>query len=96
MQAQLDNAPEFDIKDIPELKDFVPGKPIRGFAVFKEHINKNGRPKSNDPKVGISVRIPLSAANRLRSSGPGWQTRISNYLIKGINEGEVEKISVVT
>ena len=61
----------------------------RGFAAFKEHINRNGRPKVKDPKVSVSIRIPLSAAQNLRATGPGWQTRMSNYLLKGISRGEL-------
>ena len=67
-----------------------PGKvAVRGFAAFKKHINRNGRPKVKDPKVSVSIRIPLSAAASLRATGPGWQTRMSDYLMKGISKGEL-------
>ena len=65
------------------------GKSIaRGFAAFKEHINRQGRPRAEDPKVSISIRIPLSKAAGLRATGPGWQTRISDFVIQGFDRGE--------
>jgi len=73
-----------------ETRDINPkGKSIaRGFAVFKEHINRQGRPKTEDPKVSISIRIPLSKADELRATGPGWQTRISEFIIKNYDQGK--------
>ncbi|MDR2268816.1 MAG: BrnA antitoxin family protein [Rickettsiales bacterium] len=65
-------------------------KPVaRGFAAFKEYINRNGRPKLEDPKVSISIRIPLSYAASMRATGPGWQTRMSEYIVRGIKRGEL-------
>ena len=74
-----------------ETSDINPGgKSIaRGFAAFKEHINRQGRPKAEDPKVSISIRIPLSKAAGLRATGPGWQTRISDFVVKGFDSGEL-------
>jgi len=89
LRTKIKKAPAFDIKEIPELKDFKPGKPVaRGFAQFKEFINRKGRPKSEDPRVNVSIRIPLSYAARLRSTGPGWQTRMGDYVINGINRND--------
>jgi uncharacterized protein (DUF4415 family) len=95
LRKKLKKAPAFDLKDIPELKDFKPGKPVaRGFAQFKEYINRNGRPKSEDPRVNVSIRLPQSYAARLRSTGPGWQTRMGEYVINGINRNDKELLVV--
>ena len=84
--TQAKSAPEVSIEEA----GIEPGIVVaRGFAAFKEHINRNGRPKAKDPKVSVSIRIPLSAANNLRATGSGWQTRMSDYLLKGINKGEL-------
>jgi uncharacterized protein (DUF4415 family) len=86
LKAMLSSAPEFTLDEM----GFKPGKPVaRGFAVFKEYINREGRPKAKDPKVSISIRIPQSKADGLRATGPGWQTRVSDFVIKGINSGEL-------
>ena len=61
-----------------------------GFAAFKEYINRKGRPKVDDPKVSISIRIPRSHAHALRATGKGWQTRTSKFLVEeGINKGKL-------
>jgi len=88
MKAVIKAAPEFDIEDIPELKGFVPGKPILGFKAFNEYINRGGRPKAEDPRVNISIRIPLSYASIMRNTGAGWQTRMGEFIIDGINKND--------
>jgi hypothetical protein len=53
LQALYDKAPEIDGGN--------PGKFIgRGFAVVKDYINKNGRPRVDDPKLNVSIRLPKS------------------------------------
>jgi uncharacterized protein (DUF4415 family) len=72
----IKNAPEFDMNEIPELKDFKPGKTIaRGFAQFKEYINRKGRPKSKETLQGIYIRLTRDTVEKLRSFGRGWQSR---------------------
>ena len=83
IKALLDAAPEFEDDPNPDGKLMA-----RGFAIFKEYINRQGRPKVEDPKVSISIRIPLSKATGLRATGPGWQTRVSDFVIKGYDHGE--------
>ena len=34
------------------------------------------------PQFRISIRIPLSKATGLRATGPGWQTRVSDFVFK--------------
>ena len=86
MMTQLETAPEFTNEEM----DVKPGPIVaRGFAAFKEYINKNGRPKAEDPKVSISIRIPLSCASALRATGKGWQTRTSEFVVDGINGGKL-------
>jgi uncharacterized protein (DUF4415 family) len=79
-------------KSAPEEKKlpFKPG-PVaaRGFAAFKEHINRNGRPKAIDKKVIVAIRIPNSTLEKLRATGRGWQTRVSEYLETGIANGNL-------
>ena len=85
-RAQLEAAPEFTNEEM----DVEPGPVVaRGFAAFRECINKNGRPKVEDPKVSISIRIPRSCATALRATGKGWQTRTSEFVVAGINAGKL-------
>ena len=41
---------------------------------------RRGRPKSEDPKVAISIRLSQDVLNRFKASGPGWQSRIDAAL----------------
>ena len=73
-----------------EVRDINPGgkSVARGFATFREHINRNGRPKIADRKVKISIRLPESSVTKFRSV-PGYSTIISDYVMKGIASGAV-------
>ena len=83
VKDMLNVAPEFDI-------DGEPGKYIgRGFDSFKKYINKKEPKKVGDPKVNVSIRIPLSYAAELRASGRGWQTRLGEYIVNGIKRGDL-------
>ena len=65
------------------------GKSIAGgFAAFREHINRNGRPKVADKKIKISIRLPESCVTKFRSV-PGYSTVISDYVMKGIASGAI-------
>ena len=51
--------------------------------------NPGGRPSATDKKIIISMRLKTSDVEKLRASGPGWQTRASNYLSHGIANGRI-------
>jgi len=61
----------------------------RGFAAFKENINRNGRPTVAEKKVVVSIRIPGPDAEKLRAMGKGWQTKVGDYLVQGIRRGKI-------
>jgi uncharacterized protein (DUF4415 family) len=61
----------------------------RGFAAFKENINRSGRPTVAEKKVVVSIRLPSSDAEKLRTMGKGWQTKVGNYLVHGIRQGKL-------
>jgi len=73
-----------------EINDINPGgkSVARGFAKFREHINRKGRPKSTDKKVKISIRLPESYASKLRAVD-GYSTIVSDYVMKGIACGDI-------
>lgn len=43
-------------------------------------VNKGGRPKSENPRQLISLRLPPEVIARWRATGPGWQTRMAERL----------------
>ena len=89
-------------KEIPSLSTGISDEDIaagrvkrlgRGFASFKENINRSGRPTVAEKKVVVSLRIPGSEAEKLRAMGKGWQTKVCNYLIQGIRHGEIANVT---
>ena len=62
-----------EYKDLPELTEQ---------ALARAIVNKGGRPRSTNPRMLISIRLPLDVIERWKATGPGWQTRIAERLSK--------------
>jgi uncharacterized protein (DUF4415 family) len=60
---------EYD--ELPELTDDM---------LARGKINKGGRPRSENPKKLISIRLPEDVILKWRATGPGWQTRMAEKL----------------
>lgn len=43
-----------------------------------------GRPKLDDPKQQVTLRLDGIVLERFRAGGPGWQTRINEALRKAV------------
>ena len=43
-----------------------------------------GRPRSDAPKETIAIRLDQDVLERLRASGPGWQSRINQMLRRNL------------
>ena len=63
-----------EYKGLPELTDEMLKRAV---------VNKGGRPKSENSRQLISLRLPPEVIERWRSTGPGWQTRMAERLAKG-------------
>ena len=69
---------------------FVPSPVVgRGFASFKEHINRKGRPLKENKKQQINLRIDSDIVEFYKNTGAGWQTRINESLRKVIQLREM-------
>ena len=42
-----------------------------------------GRPKAEQPKRSITMRLDADVLARYKATGPGWQTRMGEVLAKG-------------
>ena len=62
-----------EYEELPELTDEM---------LARGKVNKGGRPKSDNPKKLISIRLTEDVIQRWRSTGPGWQTRMAEQLTK--------------
>lgn len=45
-------------------------------------VNKGGRPRSENPKKLISIRLPEDVISKWKATGPGWQTRMAEKLAR--------------
>jgi len=48
----------------------------------KKLVRKGGRPKSENPKRSVNIRLDADLLDHLRASGPGWQSRVNETLRK--------------
>lgn len=51
--------------------------------------SRRGRPKLDTPKVEVKIRLDAGTVEHLRSSGPGWQTRVNALLGKLVASGQL-------
>jgi uncharacterized protein (DUF4415 family) len=62
-----------EYKDLPELTDEMLSRAV---------VKKGGRPKSENPRQLISLRLPTDVIAKWRATGPGWQTRMADRLTR--------------
>jgi uncharacterized protein (DUF4415 family) len=51
-------------------------------AFVGERLVRRGRPKSDNPKHAVSLRLDPDVIAWFKRGGPGWQTRINDELRK--------------
>lgn len=69
--------------------DFASAKPFtEAFPEVAEKIRRNvgGRPKSDNPKLPISIRLDQDVIAKFKATGPGWQSRINEVLRKSATQ----------
>jgi uncharacterized protein (DUF4415 family) len=62
-----------EYKELPELT---------AKQLARARVNKGGRPRSENPRKLISIRLPADVIERWKATGPGWQTRMAERLSK--------------
>lgn len=62
-----------EYEELPELTDDM---------LAKGKVNRGGRPRSENPKKLISIRLPEDVILKWRATGPGWQTRMAEKLAR--------------
>ena len=63
-------------EEYDELPELTEDMLVRG------KVNKGGRPRSENPKKLISIRLPEDVILKWRATGPGWQTRMADKLAR--------------
>lgn len=77
MIASDPDAPEATDEQLAQAKPFTEAFPSLAEAMRK---NVGGRPKVDNPKVAVSLRLDQDIVARFKASGPGWQTRMNDAL----------------
>jgi len=65
-------------------EDFKKARPFAEvFPELAESIRRSrGRPTIEKPKKQVTIRLDQDVLEKLRSAGPGWQSRINDILRK--------------
>lgn len=76
-----DDAPEWsdDVFERAEIK--IGDKLIRP---ANGTLTRRGRPKLEEPKKQVTLRLDQVVVDRFREGGPGWQSRINDALRKAV------------
>jgi uncharacterized protein (DUF4415 family) len=89
------NAPSTDIENPEwteaEFAKAVPASQILpgmfGEKIATEMLKpKGGRPKTESPKVPVTIRLSAEVATYFKSTGKGWQTRMDEALKQYVHE----------
>ena len=77
MIASDPDAPEATDVQLAQATPFT-----EAFPALAEKMRKNagGRPKADNPKVAVSLRLDPEVVSRFKADGPGWQTRMNEAL----------------
>ncbi len=60
--------------------------PAKEFAQLRP---ARGRPKLEQPKAALTMRVDADVLAALKASGPGWQTRVNALLRRAVKRGSV-------
>ncbi len=79
----------WDDDDLPEWTDdqFRRAAVYKGGKLVKAAdgtLTKPGRPKSDDPKKQVTLRLDSIVLEKFRAMGPRWQSRINAELRKAL------------
>ncbi len=77
MIASDPDAPEATDQQLANARPFAEAFPDLAAKMRK---NVGGRPRSDNPKQPISIRLDQDVIAKFRATGPGWQSRINEAL----------------
>jgi uncharacterized protein (DUF4415 family) len=69
-------------------EDFAKSRPAEEMPaeILAQFKNRPGRPKLENPKEPVKLRLDPDVVAALRKSGPGWQTRVNDLLRSKLKE----------
>jgi uncharacterized protein (DUF4415 family) len=79
---------DWDAVDSPPIPDYLLKRMRPATETMPEVVEAyrqaRGRPKSENPKQLVSLRLDTDVVRAFREEGPGWQTRINETLAKAV------------
>lgn len=80
MIASDPDNPELTAEELTELRPFREVFPDLAASIDR----KLGRPKAENPKKAISLRLDAEVIERFKATGDGWQSRMNEALRKAV------------
>lgn len=77
MIASDPEAPEATDEQLAQARPFT-----EAFPALADNMRRNmgGRPKTENSKVAVSLRLDQDVVAQFKETGPGWQTRMNRAL----------------
>ena len=76
-------------EDTPELTEETARELIPAKQFFAQRgLPMPGRPKSEAPKVAVSLRLDQAVVDGFKADGPGWQTRMNTVLAESLRRNK--------
>ncbi|MBL8571435.1 MAG: BrnA antitoxin family protein [Phreatobacter sp.] len=80
IEADPDN-PEWTDEELAQARPLAEVLPDLAAAMRK---NLGGRPRSDNPKQAVSLRLDAEVISRFKAGGPGWQSRMNEALRRSV------------
>lgn len=58
-------------------------------AEFAEMKPVRGRPRGSGTRVRLTLRLDRDVVDRFKSTGPGWQTRLNELLVRATQRARI-------
>lgn len=84
--ADFDENPEWTDEDFARAKPFREVHP-EFYAVWEK--NRGGRPRVENPKLHLGVRMAADVVNGLRATGRGYSVRLENLIREALAQGKL-------
>jgi uncharacterized protein (DUF4415 family) len=77
---EVEDNPELTEEELKEMRPFREVFPELAASIDR----KLGRPKAENPKKAISLRLDQDVIERFKAGGDGWQSRMNEALRKAV------------
>ena len=77
---EVEDNPELTEEELKKMRPFREAFPELAASIDR----KLGRPKAENPKKAISLRLDAEVIERFKATGDGWQSRMNEALRKAV------------